>query len=53
MPMWPLIPVVILLGTMLSSCGSENGKEDLVGWSNIQMTYLSFFLEKSALTVFD
>lgn len=26
MPMWPLIPVVILLGTMLSSCGSENGK---------------------------
>ena len=53
MPMWPLIPVVILLGTMLSSCGSENDKEDLVGGSNIQMTYLSFFLEKSALTVFD
>ena len=26
MPMWPLIPIVILLGTMLSSCGSENGK---------------------------
>lgn len=26
MPMWPLIPVVMLLGTMLSSCGSENGK---------------------------
>ena len=39
MPIWS----VILLGTMLSSCGSENGKEDLVGWSNIQMTYLSFF----------
>ena len=27
-PIWPVIPLLILLGTMLSGCNSENGEED-------------------------